>query len=639
MCRAMRTRAILNLGFVVAALPLWLAGGIARGQDAPPAAGAIAAPPSDGLVAYETTLKIDFSNDDVQAAIEASSLLYTLKSEPLDAIGALFERARKDEQRVRRALQALGYFAASVSITIDGNAASDASAEDRLASSPPQRALAVEIAIARGPMFTIGNVELQSAGGAPVDALTALTPKGIGLAPGSPARSSTITVASARIVGALREAGYPLAKIAARDAVADHANATLDLTYRIESGPKAAIGAVTVKGTERVNAPFVAGLAPFAAGDPFHASLLSDYRLELERLDVFDAIAFEEAKALDHARQLPVTVRVNERPRHLFGVSASYSTLDGAALGTYWEHRNLFGQAEHLRIDAQSSRLLSNGAKDYEYALSSTLTLPAYPNPRDDVIMKLSAVRERPDAYSRDAVELDTRLKRRFDKFFFGETGFIFTQAREDDALGKRDRTTISLPVAATYDTRNNPLEAVTGLRATGELRPLVNLNGGGDFAVRFLGTLSAYHQLDDDGQTVLAGRVGAGFTLASAVTDLPTDVRFFAGGGGSVRGYPYQHLSPRNTADQIIGGRSLFESSIELRHWIWQDIGVAAFVDAGGAFSSNFPDLNDIGVGVGLGVRYRTPVGPIRLDAAIPLDPRGSDSSFAVYVALGQAF
>ena len=139
------------------------------------------------------------------------------------------------------------------------------------------------------------------------------------------------------------------------------------------------------------------------------------------------------------------------------------------------------------------------------------------------------------------------------------------------------------------------------------------------------------------EGLEVLAGRVGLGFTLASSLIDLPTDYRFFAGGGGSVRGYPYQGISPRDIDDKIIGGRSLVEGSIELRSWLWDDIGAAVFADAGGAFTSNSPDFDEIGVGVGVGARYRTPIGPIRLDIAVPLDPHASDPTFAVYVALGR--
>lgn len=592
-----------------------------------------------GLVAYRTSIAIDKTSDEVSAAVESASLLFTLKDEPLDAIGALFERARKDEERIKRALQALGYFSASVGITIEGGALGDAGLEDRLSEAPTDRPLAVVITIVRGPLFRIGSVKLESVDAIAPSSLDLLTQKSIGLPANAPARSADITAASASMVGQLREAGYPLATIVERNAYADHATGKLDINYRVSTGAKAQFGSVAVKGNDRVNAPFIAGLAPYDVGDPFKVSSLTDYRHELERLEVFDAITFEEAKELDQNGRLPITVNVNERPRHLLGVSTSYSTLDGLALGAYWEHRNLFGEAERLRVEAQSSRLLANGTDDYEYALSGTLTLPAFPDVRDDIVVKIGASRERPDAFSRDALELKGKLQRRFDKDLSGTLGAGFTQAHEEDALGVRDRTTFSMPISLLYDSRNNPLEATAGLRASAEVLPLINLSGSSDFATRFLGSISAYARLDSDARTVLAGRLAAGFTLASDVTDLPTDVRFFAGGGGSVRGYPYQHLSPRNSADEITGGRSLVEGSMEVRHWLWDDIGVAAFADAGGAFRPNFPDFNDVGAGVGLGLRYRTPVGPIRLDAAIPLDPRGSDSSFAVYVALGQAF
>jgi len=399
------------------------------------------------------------------------------------------------------------------------------------------------------------------------------------------------------------------------------------------------MGQVTVKGTQQVNPVFVKGLAPFAAGDPFHASALKDFRDEIDRLNVFDAVTMEEAGALDSNGRLPLTVNVHERPRHLLGVAASWSTLDGAALSTYWEHRNLFGEAERLRIEASSSRLLMNAARDFEYALGTTLTIPAWPAARDDVTVKLGALRQRPDAYSRDAIEFSAGWKRRYDKTFSVGAAIAFAKAMEEDAFGTRDLTTVSLPLTVLFDTRNDQLEPVTGLRASTELRPIASLSGGGDLAARALGQVSAYARLDDDATTVLAGRLAAGFTLASKLVDLPTDLRFFSGGGGSVRGYPYQHLSPRDALDRITGGRSLVEGSIEVRHWIWDDIGVAAFADAGSAFTSNFPDFRDLGAGVGVGVRYRTAVGPVRLDAAIPLDPRGTDSSFAVYVGLGQAF
>ena len=460
-----------------------------------------------------------------------------------------------------------------------------------------------------------------------------------GLKEGAPARSAEVVAANGRIVNVLREDGYALATVVGREAIADHQTSKLEVTFRVDAGAKAQFGAVTIKGTENVEPDFLKSLVTFEEGDPFKAGTLNDYRAELERLHVFNTVAIEEAKSLDPQGRLPITVTVSERKLHVVGVSASYSTLEGAALGGYWAHRNLWGQAEQLRFDATSSRLFMNGVDDYEYSLSAALTKPAWPTTRDDLILTLAGRRERPDAYSRDAVLFDTRIRRRFDKILRGEIGITLVQSRETDFLGTRDRTAIQIPALLAYDSRDNILDATKGLRATVGTQPIFNLNEGNAFASRFDGMVASYLRLDETGQTILAGRLTVGASVANDLTDLPVDLRYYAGGGGSVRGYEFQALSPRNAINQIIGGRSLAEGSVELRAWLWDDIGVAAFVDAGSASSANFPDFEDVGVGVGIGARYRTPVGPIRLDIAVPLDPPEGDSDFGIYVALGQAF
>ena len=616
--------------FVPVLLAAMTAGSVSNAQDEP------ATEATAGLLTYETTVSSDVDDDESRAAVASSSLLVSLKAEPLDSVGALFERARKDQERIRRALNALGYFAAQVTVTVEGTSAEDLEAQDAVSAAPPNRAIATEIRITRGRLFSMRKLDLQ---GIPADVTEGLSRKKLKLEEGAPARSADIVAANAHIVEVLREKGYPLAAIAKRTATADHAGAALDVAIQVAPGPKANMGNVTISGTEKVNSPFVAGLAPFEAGDAYRASLLKDFREELERLNVFDAVTIEEAKELDAEGRLPFTVNVHERPRHLIGVAAGWSTFDGAALATYWEHRNLFGEAERLRIEAAASRLLLNATDDYEYALATLLTFPAWPGPREDVTLKLGASRERPDAYARDAIEFSAGWKRRFDKTMSLEVGIEFADATEEDAFGERDLTTVNLPLAFLYDTRNDPLEPVTGIRASTEVRPIMSLTGSSDISTRLLGQVSAYASLDDEAQTVLAGRLALGVTLDSDLADLPNDLRFFSGGGGSVRGYPYQHLSPRNSLGQIVGGESLLEGSVEVRHWIRDDIGLAVFADAGGAFTSNVPDIGEAGVGLGAGIRYRTAVGPVRLDAAIPLDPRGTDSSFAVYVGLGQAF
>ena len=588
---------------------------------------------------YEPTLKLAFEDEQVDAAVRTSSLLFTYVNEPLDTPTVLFVRAREDRQRIARALNALGYFGPRVTITVAGRGIDDVASEDAVAANPPEGKIPVEITVEPGPLFTIGRVTVAAAPGTSYEPITALPANASGLKEGGPARSAEIVAANARIVGLLREDGYAFAAVVGRDAVAEHLTSKLDVTFRVDAGPKAKFGAVTIKGAERVEPEFLVSLTTFEEGDPFKAGTLNDYKAELERLLVFDTVAIEEGKSLDPQGRLPITVVVSERKLHIAGVSASFSTLEGAALGGYWAHRNLWGWAEQLRFDATSSRLFINGVDDYEYSLTAALTKPAWPTNRDDLILTLAGKRERPDAYSRDAVLFDARIRRRFEKILKGEIGIAAVQSRETDFLGTRDRSTIQIPALLAHDSRDNILDPTKGLRATVGTQPIFNLIEGNAYAQRFDAMVASYLRLDAEGQTVLAGRLALGASVANSPTDLPVDLRYYAGGGGSVRGYEYQALSPRNAVNQIIGGRSLAEGSIELRSWLWDDIGVAAFVDAGSASSANFPDFDDVSVGIGVGARYRTPVGPVRLDVALPLDPPEGDQDFGIYVALGQAF
>lgn len=588
---------------------------------------------------YDVRIQIEAETEELRAAVTASSLLVSLKEEPLDSVGALFERARKDEQRVRKALNALGYFGATVRTEIGGKAAADPETQTAMAAAPPAGTIDVALVIVPGSRFALRDIGLVLAAGAVPEALEGLRPDTIGLRAGDPARSAIIADADRRLVAILREKGFPRARVVRRDAVADHAAAALDVTLVVEPGQKGTFGRIVVKGTERVNPDFVARVAPFSAGEEFRASLLADFRQEIERLNVFDSLVFSETVERDGETRIELAVDVHERPRRVIGAAASLSTLEGGALAAYWEHRNLFGEAERLRVEATSSRLFMNGTEDYEYSLAGALTIPAWPTRRDDVVFRTEAKRERPDAYARDALEAGAAWKHRFDKTMSVEAGVTLARSREEDAFGEQDRMTLALPLSFLLDTRNDALEPVSGWKASAELRPMMDLRGAVRASVRMLGQVSLYLRLDDEARTVLAGRLAAGLTLGSDTANLPVDQRFFAGGGGSVRGYAYQSLSPRDPLGNLVGGASLVETGLELRHWLWDDIGIAVFADAGGAFEERYPDIAGTGTAVGVGGRYRTPLGPVRFDLALPLDRGPSDPEFAVYIGLGQAF
>jgi len=590
-------------------------------------------------LSYVTTLTIEGETEELRTAVMETSRLYSLGDETFDTVGVLLLRAREDEKRMRRALNALGYFGARVAVTIEGEPVRIAEAEDRIASLPTGKKLAVAIDINPGPRFKLADISVRSNSGLEPHLPGEVTAASIGLKTGAAARSADIVASQARAIDQMREAGHPFARLEQRKATANHETATLDVVLEFDPGPKATFGAVSITGTQRMDPAFVSGLAPFRPGDAFHTRLLKDFKDSIERLGVFDAVRIDEATQLDAQAGLPLTVTVGERPLRAIGVAANWATLEGAALSSYWEHRNLFGHAEKLRIEASAARLFLNALQDYEFTLQGVLTLPAWPDRRDEVSVSAAAKKERPDAYARDALELGLGWIRRFDRVLAIEAGVALSRANEEDAFGSRNLTTVTLPTAILFDTRNDPLEPVRGLRASVELRPLVNLEDADNAAARMLAQAAAYLSVDDEARTVLAGRFAAGLSLGAGIADLPADLRFFSGGGGSVRGYAFQGLSPRDAADRIIGGASLAEASLEVRHWLFEDIGVAVFADTGGAFDADIPDFSDMGTGVGIGARYRTPVGPLRLDVAIPLDPRPSDPDFSIYVGLGQAF
>jgi translocation and assembly module TamA len=138
----------------------------------------------------------------------------------------------------------------------------------------------------------------------------------------------------------------------------------------------------------------------------------------------------------------------------------------------------------------------------------------------------------------------------------------------------------------------------------------------------------------------VLAGRLSVASVFGGSIDDLPADRLLYAGGGGSVRGYEFRSISPRDEDDDLTGGRSLVESSIELRYRFLENYGLVPFFDAGTVTEDVYPTFNEtVRYAAGLGFRYYSPIGPIRADIAVPLNPRGSDDPVAFYISIGQAF
>jgi translocation and assembly module TamA len=241
--------------------------------------------------------------------------------------------------------------------------------------------------------------------------------------------------------------------------------------------------------------------------------------------------------------------------------------------------------------------------------------------------------------YQVEDADAQAALRHRFSQNFWIQAGVEGQTGEATDSLGRVNYTLIGAPVSANYDTTDNKLDPTTGVRLNATASGFGEFLGSTLNLAQFKARGSAYYSIDPDSRFVLAGRIGLGAETGSSLDDIPANWRFYSGGGGSVRGYAYDSLGPR-TLFGVVGGRSLFEASAELRIKITDTIGIVPFFDAGNAFASNFPNFSmPLYEAAGLGFRYYTAIGPIRLDVAFPFQRVPGNGPVAVYVSIGQAF
>ena len=594
-----------------------------------------AMPIVDNPQTYQASLHfVGESDREVEKAVRAASALIRQQRRPPSGTTGLLGRARGDLRRILAALYDKARYGGSISINIGGRPMETLSAAAELPEMVP-----VDITVSPGPVFAFGSVHIEQA---PDFARPELrktgTPAENGLAVGARARSSAILSAETSLVEGWRQLGHPKAEIGARDVVADHTSRTVDVRIAVRPGPPSAFGAITVSGTERMNPAFVAWRSGLATGERYDPDDIAAARDRLQRLEVFRSVTFAEAAAIDNGF-LPIDIAVRERKPRVFGIGAAYSTVDGGQVEAYWAHRNLFGQAESLRIEGMIGGLASTENDTPDYRLAATFTKPGVYTPDTDLTFRAEAFREETDNVVERTARLGAAVNHHFSPTLNGSLGAAIEESEITDAFGTRSFTILSLPMALTLDNRDNPLHPTTGFRAGATLEPFTDIRSG-IAAVRGTASASAYRSLDANDRVILAGRGMIGSVAGAGLSALPENRRFFAGGGGSVRGYGHRTIGVPGPGGTVVGGRSAIEGSLELRARVTDAIGIVPFIDAGGV--SPNPDLSGLGdvkVGTGVGIRFHTPLGPIRADVAVPLNPGPDDPAWGLYVGIGQAF
>jgi translocation and assembly module TamA len=569
------------------------------------------------------------------AVTEASRLRRLAEPAPVDAFG-LVSRAEAEPRLLEEVLQSEGYWGGRVEVRIGGEPAGTPGLAERLAASPPTE-VPVEVRVIPGTRYTLRRIALRPATPGDSAAVSALG-EAEGIAPGDPARAGPVLDAEDQLLGKLRRQGRPLAEIRDRDVVVDHPALAMDVTWVVAAGPAAVFAAPEVEGDTRVSRRLVARVADRIAGEPYSPERLERARRDLLALGAFDSVRARAGERLDAAGRLPVTFAVTDRPRNAVGATLAYETNYGPSGRVFYERRNLFGNAEVLRLEAEVSRLgAGGGTADVNYRVGASLRRPGLIDGRTTLVTQATALRERLEAYDRDAIVVTALLERPLTERWTLRSGPTFETGRIGRDGNLSPFTLAGFVLGARYDGTDSLLDPRRGYRADVSVTPYADLAEGGGF-VRALATGRTYLDVTGSGGSVIALRATLG-SLVGADRAVPLDKRFYAGGGGSVRGYAYQGIGPRDARNRPVGGASLVEGSVELRQRVSGNIGMVAFLDAGSVGGAETPDFSDVRMGAGLGIRYATAIGPLRLDVGLPLNRQQGDSRYGIYVGLGQAF
>ncbi|MFN6978178.1 MAG: autotransporter assembly complex protein TamA [Gemmobacter sp.] len=562
------------------------------------------------------------ATDGLARALRGASLSLAGKAEGRTDAQDVYAAARQDYARLLGALYAAGHYSGVISIRLDGREAADIPPL-----SAPARIDKVEITVEPGPIFTFGTARIG-----PLAPGTAVPE---GFRTGAGAYSGLIRDAADAAVTGWREAGHAKAAIGRQGLTADHRAARLDADIGVNPGPQVRFGRLSFSGQERMHLGRLHAIAGFPEGRVYSPRDMRRVADRLRRTGVFRSATLTEAERLGPGDTLDVAVALVEDAPRRIGFGAEIASLDGITVTGFWLHRNLFGGAERLRFDAEVAQIGSQ-TSGIDYRLGATLERPAtfHPDITMAVALGLSHVEDRDQ--TTDEAQIGVTFTQFFSETITGRAGLQFTAQEVTDAIGTRGFQTLALPVGFTWDRRDNAFDATRGTYLDAEIAPYLGFGATNSGArVRFDGRL--FQPLGE--RIVLAGRVQGGAVVADGIAATPRSFLFYSGGGGTVRGQPFQALGVNVLPGQRTGGMRFLAASAEVRAKVTRSIGAVAFYDVGLIGATEFGDAaGGMHAGAGIGLRYATPIGPVRLDVAAPV---GGNTGKGVqfYIGIGQAF
>jgi translocation and assembly module TamA len=571
-------------------------------------------------VAYEVVFEGPITeDDDLLDLFKASSRLLALQDKPPATRLQLERRAGEDRERFLQASHSEGYYDTGVRFEIDTS----------------QDPVPVKFWIDPGSRYRFAGFEIRylSAGdyAAPVpEARPAI--EDLGLERGAPARGPAILAAEQSWKRLMAERGHPEAEVVGRKAVIDPERKDMTVTWDLDGGPKRFFGTTEISGQKDVEEEHLRRFVKWQEGEPYDQRKVQETRQAFAESGLFSSISIDRLPTDDPSAPLAMEIAIKEGPPRSIGFGLSFASDTGFGGDVFWEHRNFFGQGERLRAEITAAEIEQSAAVSFRKS--------HFLRPDWGLHLETTFANETTEAFDELSLAGLAELEIPFLENWLFSLGLAPELLQVEDENGRREFTLLGFPFRVNRDSTDDLLNPTEGSKLEVSVTPFI---GGGDSSLGFVKTAanaSIYQALDGERRYVLAGRASIGSLVGEQTQDIPAGKRFYAGGGGSVRGYEFQLVGPLDAEGDPLGGRSLMTVNLEARVRVTETIGVVPFLDGGMVTDASYPDFDETFLwAAGLGLRYFTGFGPVRADIAFPLNGRDIDDSFEFYISFGQAF
>jgi translocation and assembly module TamA len=557
------------------------------------------------------------NTEEHMAVLKSVSRLISLQDIPPVSDASLKRRAKADLQNFSKALQSFSLYDATVDLKFDFD----------------KNPVNIVFTVNEGNFYTLAAFNIISSNESldryPVESINL---EELEITLQANALPKDILLAEEKLLSLLEKEGFPLSKIEKRDVIVDVKTKTVAVTITINEGQKAYFGDAVFSGNHTVFKEFLYKKIAWRPGSQFDPCKIERTQNALEQTGLFKSISIENGDLADDGT-LPVLIEFQEAKHRSIGLGAGYATERGLGAAFEWEHRNVRNMGEKLSLKTNLWKQQQEATVLY--------MIPDFLTAEQDLRFILDYEHQKTKGFTENSYSFSTLVERQLNEHMRISYGGMYKQLHDTRSDNDRDFNLIKAPLQFRFNNTNSLLDPTVGYSLNLKVVPSFQV-----FRPQFFYTIntlvsSFYLPITEDHRLCLANKITFGTILGANRYTIPPSERFYAGSENLMRGYHYMTVSPLNRHHKPTGGRSMIVNSLELRYRMNETIGFATFYEMGNVYQSSTPDFREkLLNSAGIGVRYYTPVGPLRLDVAFPLNRRKHvDGPFQFYISIGQAF